>query len=47
MLRRIKPPAKGAVDYFNDLTPGLSLRVTANDSAPGLSSCHLSQRPHR
>src|SRR5438874_12627099 len=30
-IRSIKPPAKGAVDYFDDLTPGLSLRVTAND----------------
>src|SRR5262245_34063485 len=30
-IRSIKPPAKGAVDYFDDLTPGLSLRVTSND----------------
>jgi Arm DNA-binding domain len=30
-IRSIKPPAKGAIDYFDDLTPGLSLRVTAND----------------
>jgi len=29
--RSIKPPASGAVDYFDDLTPGLSLRVTSND----------------
>lgn len=28
-IRSIKPPAKGAVDYFDDLTPGLSLRVTS------------------
>jgi integrase len=30
-IRSIKPPAKGAVDYFDDLTPGLSLRVTSRD----------------
>ena len=30
-IRSIKPPATGAVDYFDDLTPGLSLRVTSND----------------
>lgn len=30
-IRSIKPPASGTVDYFDDLTPGLSLRVTAND----------------
>src|SRR5262249_28669068 len=30
-IRSIKPPAKGAVDYFDDLTPGLSLRVTSGD----------------
>jgi integrase len=29
-IRSIKPPASGTVDYFDDLTPGLSLRVTAN-----------------
>jgi integrase len=28
-IRSIKPPASGAVDYFDDLTPGLSLRVTS------------------
>ncbi len=30
-IRSIKPPARGTVDYFDDLTPGLSLRVSAND----------------
>jgi integrase len=30
-IRSIKPPASGTVDYFDDLTPGLSLRVTSND----------------
>ena len=30
-IRSIKPPASGTVDYFDDLTPGLSLRITAND----------------
>lgn len=30
-IRSIKPPMRGTVDYFDDLTPGLSLRVTAND----------------
>ena len=30
-IRSIKPPATGTVDYFDDLTPGLSLRVTSND----------------
>jgi len=30
-IRSIKPPAKGTIDYFDDLTPGLSLRVTSND----------------
>jgi integrase len=30
-IRSIKPPTKGTVDYFDDLTPGLSLRVTAKD----------------
>jgi integrase len=30
-IRSIKPPAAGTVDYFDDLTPGLSLRVTSND----------------
>jgi integrase len=31
-LRALKPPPTGSVDYFDDLTPGLSLRVTANDA---------------
>jgi integrase len=30
-IRSIKPPASGTIDYFDDLTPGLSLRVTSND----------------
>ena len=30
-IRSIKPPAKGTVDFFDDLTPGLCLRVTAKD----------------
>jgi integrase len=30
-IRSIKPPSSGTVDYFDDLTPGLSLRITAND----------------
>jgi integrase len=30
-IRSIKPPQRGTVDYFDDLTPGLSLRITAND----------------
>jgi integrase len=30
-IRSIKSPASGAIDYFDDLTPGLSLRVTSND----------------
>jgi integrase len=30
-IRSIKPPAKGTIDYFDDLTPGLSLRITSND----------------
>jgi len=30
-IRGIKPPAAGTVDYFDDLTPGLSLRITAKD----------------
>jgi hypothetical protein len=28
---QFKPPTSGTIDYFDDLTPGLSLRVTAND----------------
>ena len=31
LIRGIKPPASGTVDYVDDLTPGLSLRVTSND----------------
>ncbi|HMJ87279.1 MAG TPA: integrase arm-type DNA-binding domain-containing protein [Vicinamibacterales bacterium] len=30
-VRSIKPPTAGSLDYFDDLTAGLSLRVTAND----------------
>ena len=30
-IRSIKPPANGTVGYFDDLPPGLSLRITAND----------------
>ena len=30
-IRSIKPPNRGTIDYFDDLTPGLSLRITAND----------------
>jgi len=30
-IRSLKPPARGRVDYFDDATPGLSLRVTSND----------------
>jgi integrase len=30
-IRSLKPPATGRVDYFDDTTPGLSLRVTSND----------------
>ena len=30
-IRGLKPPATGRVDYFDDATPGLSLRVTAQD----------------
>jgi integrase len=30
-LKALTPPPSGSVDYFDDLTPGLSLRVTAND----------------
>lgn len=30
-LKALTPPASGSVDYFDDLTPGLSLRVTASD----------------
>jgi integrase len=31
-IRSIKPPATGRLDHFDDQTPGLSLRVTANDA---------------
>lgn len=31
-LKALTPPATGSVDYFDDLTPGLSLRVTSNDA---------------
>src|SRR5947207_2973269 len=30
-IQSLKPPAKGRVDYFDDATPGLSLRMTSND----------------
>lgn len=30
-IRSLKPPTSGRVDYFDDATPGLSLRVTSND----------------
>lgn len=30
-IRSIKAPAAGRIDYFDDATPGLSLRVTSND----------------
>lgn len=30
-IRGLEPPASGRVDYFDDQTPGLSLRITAND----------------
>ena len=31
-LKALTPPPTGSVDYFDDLTPGLSLRVTSNDA---------------
>jgi integrase len=31
-IRSLKPPSSGRVDYFDDLTPGLSLRVTAKNA---------------
>jgi Arm DNA-binding domain len=31
-IRSLKPPATGRVDYFDDLTPGLSLRVTSKNA---------------
>jgi hypothetical protein len=31
-LNALTPPPTGSVDYFDDLTPGLSLRRTANDA---------------
>jgi Arm DNA-binding domain len=30
-LKALAPPPVGSVDYFDDLTPGLSLRITSND----------------
>lgn len=30
-LKALTPPPVGSIDYFDDATPGLSLRVTAND----------------
>jgi len=30
-IRGLKPPATGRIDYFDDQTPGLSLRVTSKD----------------
>src|SRR5262249_12892340 len=30
-LKALTPPPSGSVEYFDDLTPGLSLRVTSND----------------
>jgi len=30
-LKALTPPSSGSVDYFDDMTPGLSLRVAAND----------------
>jgi len=30
-IRSLNPPAAGRVDYFDNATPGLSLRVTSND----------------
>jgi hypothetical protein len=41
-LRALKPPPKGSVDYFDDMTPGLFLRVTAND--PSTLSNPISRR---
>src|SRR5262245_3355198 len=31
-IRSLKPPSSGRVDYFDDLTPGLSLRVTSKNA---------------
>jgi len=31
MLKSLAPPPGGSVDYFDDMTPGLSLRITSND----------------
>ena len=30
-LKALAPPPTGSVDHFDDLTPGLSLRITSND----------------
>ena len=30
-LKALVPPPAGSVDHFDDLTPGLSLRITSND----------------
>jgi hypothetical protein len=30
-VRGLKPPTSGRIDYFDDATPGLSLRVTSNE----------------
>ena len=30
-IRGLKAPASGRIDYFDDQTPGLSLRVNASD----------------
>ena len=30
-LKALVPPPVGSVDHFDDLTPGLSLRITSND----------------
>jgi hypothetical protein len=31
LIRSVKPPASGAIDYFDDLTLEFSLRVTSKD----------------
>ena len=30
-LKALTPPPTGSIDHFDDLTPGLSLRITSND----------------